>query len=196
MKRSFLLLVAGLFLAMPAAAIYTRAILSPYWATVDRAPDLSGAAPLAVKALSLAIDPDFSDATAWRSPLTGHLLLLANEDAPRSDVTRAAIAVLLGLSVPSSRLLDAFADLAYFGRGCIGIDAAARTYMDTPPAALDAAQAAVLAAVQIAPSHYLANPKQLQDRAQDIYERMQGAGLAVDVDSPQFPVIPVHATCR
>lgn len=59
----------------------------------------------------------------------------------------AVITPLVELTWSKRRILEVYLNVAEFGEGVFGIDAAARHYFGVPPAALSATQAAALAAV-------------------------------------------------
>ncbi|MDE1961649.1 MAG: monofunctional biosynthetic peptidoglycan transglycosylase [Xanthomonadaceae bacterium] len=66
----------------------------------------------------------------------------------------AYFTVLLEITWPKRRILEVYMNIAEFGDGIYGADAAARTFFHEPPARLDGYQSALLAAV-------LPNPKRL-----------------------------------
>lgn len=62
------------------------------------------------------------------------------------------LAVKLDLTYPARRILQLYADAAYFGHGWYGLSAASCGYFGTPPRRLSRAQAAMLARLLTAPS--------------------------------------------
>ncbi len=66
----------------------------------------------------------------------------------------AYFTVLLEITWPKRRILEVYANIAEFGNGIYGADAAARMFFHETPAQLDANQSALLASV-------LPNPKRL-----------------------------------
>lgn len=74
----------------------------------------------------------------------------------------AYFTVMLELTWPKQRILEVYLNIAEFGDGIYGIDAASRTFFHVAPARLDAAQAARLAAV-------LPSPRRLHADAPSAY---------------------------
>mgnify|MGYP001063810412 CR=1 FL=1 len=74
----------------------------------------------------------------------------------------AYFTVLLELTWPKQRILEVYLNIAEFGDGIYGVDAASRAFFHVAPARLDAAQAARLAAV-------LPSPRRLHADAPSAY---------------------------
>jgi len=66
----------------------------------------------------------------------------------------AYFTVLLEVLWPKERILEVYLNVAQFGRGIYGVEAAARRFYHEPAARLDAGQAALLAAVLPDPVHW------------------------------------------
>jgi monofunctional biosynthetic peptidoglycan transglycosylase len=66
----------------------------------------------------------------------------------------AALTVLIEKLWPKRRILEVYLNIAEFGEGNFGVEAAARAYFNQRATRLDAAQAALLAAVLPAPNTY------------------------------------------
>ena len=66
----------------------------------------------------------------------------------------AYLTVLLEALWPKERILEVYLNIAQFGRGTYGVEAAARRFYHEPAARLSAAQAALLAAVLPDPVHW------------------------------------------
>jgi monofunctional biosynthetic peptidoglycan transglycosylase len=66
----------------------------------------------------------------------------------------AYFTVLLEASWPKERILEVYLNIAQFGRGIYGVEAAARRFYHEPAARLTAGQAALLAAVLPDPVHW------------------------------------------
>jgi monofunctional biosynthetic peptidoglycan transglycosylase len=66
----------------------------------------------------------------------------------------AYFTVLLEASWPKERILEVYLNIAQFGRGIYGVEAAARRFYHEPAAHLSAGQAALLAAVLPNPAHW------------------------------------------
>lgn len=87
--------------------------------------------------------------------------------------------VLLEVLWPKSRILSAYLNIAQFGDGIYGADAAARTWFGLPPAALSEQQAAQLAAVLPNPIRMHAGRPStfVLQRAAEIRGQMRNLGL-------------------
>lgn len=91
-------------------------------------------------------------------------LFLSNEQTLWRKLREAAIAVKLERTLSKKRILELYLNLADWGRGAYGAEAAARRYFQVPAAALSLAQAIRLASV-------LPNPHRFKVAADD-NERM------------------------
>ena len=69
----------------------------------------------------------------------------------------AGITVLIELAWPKQRILEVYLNVAEFGRGTWGVQAASRRYFDKDASRLTRAEAALLAAVLPAPKRYRAD---------------------------------------
>jgi monofunctional biosynthetic peptidoglycan transglycosylase len=101
----------------------------------------------------------------------------------RSFVRKAIEAwftALLELCWPKRRILEVYLNVAQFGRGIYGVDAAARTFFSEEPSRLSEWQAALLAAVLPDPERMHAAPPSpyVAQRAREIEDQMAmlGAG--------------------
>ena len=191
--------LASLLCAAPAVA-QTAPDISSILAGIDAAPRWSAVAPLATEAQRLAEDRHFSEATDGRSTITRLLLaktLLPDRPGDRATTKMAEIeaAAAIGAARPADRILDAYVEGLFMGRGCYGIDPAARAFFGKPAAALSAAEAAVLAALPKSPEPLLKQPDKLAKRAAFVVTQMQDAGLAKGVTSADLPRIPASAGC-
>ena len=72
-----------------------------------------------------------------------------------------------------------YADVAYFGHGYYGIDAASAGYFHTSPDQLDWSQAALLAGLVQAPAAYdpLRHPARAEKRRAYVLRRLQATGI-------------------
>lgn len=104
-------------------------------------------------------------------------------------------AAAIGAARPADRILDAYVEGMFLGRGCYGIDPAARAFFGKPAAALTAAEAIVLAALPQSPVPLLKEPDRLAKRAAFVLAQIQAVGLAKGVTSADLPTIPAHANC-
>jgi len=89
------------------------------------------------------------------------------------------LSYMLESRLSKQRILELYLNLAEWGEGIFGIEAAAWHYYQRPAAALTNAQAAHLAAMLPNPRYYQKNPAspQLQARIQRIQSRMQYAHI-------------------
>lgn len=191
--------VTGLMCAACAAA-QTTPDISAVLARIDAAPRWSKLAPLATDAQRLAEDRRFSEATDGRSTITRLLLgQTPHPDLPTDRVTGKLAEIVavaaIGAARPADRILDAYVEGLFLGRGCFGIDPAARAFFGKPAAALTDAEAAVLAALPQSPVPLLKQPDRLAKRAAFVLTQMQAAGLAKGVTLADLPAIPAHAAC-
>jgi penicillin-binding protein 1A len=89
--------------------------------------------------------------------------------ASRRTVARKLLEVRVAQEIEGSfskdEILEMYLNHIYFGHGARGIEAASRHYFGRPARALDVAQAAMLAAMPKAPTHY--DPRLRPDRAKE-----------------------------
>lgn len=90
----------------------------------------------------------------------------------------AYLTLWLELLLPKRRILELYLNVAEFGNGIYGADAAARRLFQRSPDRLSAAQAAMLAAVLPNPKGYRANAPSpwVQQRARNIERQMRNLG--------------------
>jgi monofunctional biosynthetic peptidoglycan transglycosylase len=86
----------------------------------------------------------------------------------------AYFAVVLELCLPKERILELYLNVAEFGPGVFGVEAAARAYFDSSASALDLSQAALLAAV-------LPNPHRLLVARPSDYVRERQEAIVAEV---------------
>lgn len=88
----------------------------------------------------------------------------------------AGITVLIELAWPKQRILEVYLNVAEFGRGTWGVQAASRKYFRKDAAALTRAEAALLAAVLPAPKRFRADaPSNYVRRRQDWIQRQMAS---------------------
>jgi len=103
----------------------------------------------------------------------------------------AAIALALDALVPKEKILEHYLSAIEWGERVWGVEAAARTTFGVPASALNARQAAWLAAMIPNPSWYLARPERHRQRAALIGERAFGNGKSVEEEeSEEAPESP------
>ena len=109
---------------------------------------------------------------------------------PGRDLVRKALEAWLTpqveLLLPKRRIAEVYLNVAEFGPGIYGAEAAARAYFDKPASALSAGEAALLAAVLPSPREWSpARPTvYLQGRARTIRTRIDQLGPMLDCERP------------
>jgi penicillin-binding protein 1A len=93
------------------------------------------------------------------------------------------------------RILAAYLNTIYFGHGCYGVESAARFYFDEHASQLDAAQAALLAAVPKSPLEFdpMAHPQAALDRRNLVIDDMVTQGYLTanaGAAAKQAPLMP------
>lgn len=162
---------------------------------------LTGDVPPRIAAALLATeDSHFTDHIGidWRGALRAPLGLLTGEDLGGStlhqqlarvvyedgatDPLAKARAVVLALKIDrgwtDEQILRMYLDVAYFGHGFYGVEAAAEGYFGRSPADLDWAQATVLVGLVQAPSAYdpLVHPERAAARQAHVLDRLVDVG--------------------
>ncbi|WP_281422540.1 monofunctional biosynthetic peptidoglycan transglycosylase [Agarivorans litoreus] len=90
----------------------------------------------------------------------------------------AGFAALLELNLPKSRIIEIYLNIAEFGPGIFGVEAASLYYFNTPSSQLSVDQAASLAALLPSPYRYKLRPKStfMTNRIAWISQQMQQIG--------------------
>jgi monofunctional biosynthetic peptidoglycan transglycosylase len=90
----------------------------------------------------------------------------------------AYFTVLIETLWPKRRILEVYLNIAEFGRGIYGVDAASQTFFGKPAARLTTEEAALLAAVLPSPKRFHANAPSayVRSRQQWILEQMRSLG--------------------
>jgi monofunctional biosynthetic peptidoglycan transglycosylase len=104
----------------------------------------------------------------------------------------AYFTLLIELSWPKERILEVYLNIAQFGDGVYGVEAAARRFWRKPAARLDSFEAATLAAVLPNPITFKANaPSNYVVKRRDwILAQMRGLGGARYLDELENPTAP------
>jgi len=89
----------------------------------------------------------------------------------------AGITVLIEAAWSKQRILEVYLNIAEFGRGTYGVQAASQEYFDKDAARLSQAEAALLAAVLPAPTRYKANAPSSYVRRRQAWIQRQIASL-------------------
>jgi len=94
------------------------------------------------------------------------------------DLEQLAIAVKLNQAYSRAEILRMYAEVAYYGHGYYGLDAASCGYFGRPPERLTLVQAAMLAGVVNAPTYDdpLVYPAQARTRLVHVISRMAAVG--------------------
>jgi len=95
-----------------------------------------------------------------------------------------ALAVKLHLTYSRAKILSLYAEVAYYGHGYYGLQAASCGYFGHPPAQLTLVQAAMLAGVVNAPTYDdpLNYPKQARARLVHVIGRMAAVGYLTSAE--------------
>ncbi|MGW4947210.1 transglycosylase domain-containing protein [Actinoplanes sp. NPDC004185] len=104
--------------------------------------------PAVANAFVAAVDPDFYD--SGDSLITRRYAQIASGPGEQSGLRIRVIADKAEAGYTKTEILDRYLNRADYGRGAVGLDAAARTYFRKPAPQLSVAEAAVLA-VQLDP---------------------------------------------
>jgi len=120
-------------------------------------------------------------------------------DAARGDnsarkIKEVRVALALEKRFTKGEILSRYLNIAYFGSGAYGIEAAARRYFSKPAATLTLAEAATLAGIVQRPSSYdpLRNPALSTERRDVVLGRMATLGYISQADSDRAQKIPMQ----
>jgi monofunctional glycosyltransferase len=107
----------------------------------------------------------------------------------------AYFTLLIELTWPKERILEVYLNVAQFGDGIYGVEAAAQRFWHKPAARLDRWEAATLAAVLPNPIRFRANAPSpyIQLRRDQILAQMRGLGGASYLDELENPTAPPKA---
>ena len=107
----------------------------------------------------------------------------------------AYFTLLIELTWPKERILEVYLNVAQFGDGIYGVEAAAQRFWRKPAARLDRYEAATLAAVLPSPVRLRANAPSpyVQLRRDQILGQMRGLGGAAYLDELDDPTSPPQA---
>jgi len=105
---------------------------------------------------------------------------------------------LIELTWPKERILEVYLNVAEFGEGIYGVEAAAQRFWRKPAARLNRYEAATLAAVLPNPIRFKANAPSpyIQLRRDQILAQMRGLGGASYLDQLDNPTEPPKAGVR
>jgi len=110
----------------------------------------------------------------------------------------AYFTLLIELTWPKERILEVYLNVAEFGEGIYGVEAAAQRFWHKPAARLDRWEAATLAAVLPNPIRFRANAPSpyIQLRRDQILGQMRGLGGASYLNELENPTAPPKAGPR
>ena len=100
-------------------------------------------------------------------------------------IREAVLAMALETRFSKDQILELYLNKVYFGGGAYGVDSAARKFFGHSGEQLSLAEAAIIAGLVKAPSHYspTADAKAAVDRAQVVLETMQDAGAITPAEA-------------
>ncbi|MGH3273180.1 MAG: transglycosylase domain-containing protein [Streptosporangiaceae bacterium] len=109
------------------------------------------------------------------------------------EAKQVALAVKLKYSYSGSEILRLYADVAYYGNGLYGIQAASCGYFGVRPARLSWPQAAMLAGVVNGPSidDPLTNPANGRAREEHVISRLVATGTLTRAEASQALAVPL-----
>ncbi|MEO8017278.1 MAG: monofunctional biosynthetic peptidoglycan transglycosylase [Pseudomonadota bacterium] len=110
----------------------------------------------------------------------------------------AYFTLLIELTWPKERILEVYLNVAQFGDGIYGVEAAAQRFWRKPAVQLDRYEAATLAAVLPSPLRLRANAPSpyVQLRRDQILAQMRGLGGASYLDELENPTAPPKAAAH
>lgn len=109
-------------------------------------------------------------------------LFLKPERTFERKVQELILAVWLEARLSKKQILELYLNRVYLGNGAYGVDAAARRYFGKSARNINLAEAATIAGLLKAPSHYspVTNPQASEERAQTVLTAMRSAGFIND----------------
>ena len=128
--------------------------------------------------------------------VTPEELEAARGDNSARKLKEVRFALALEKRFTKSEILSRYLNIAYFGSGAYGIEAAARRYFSKPAANLNLVEAATLAGIVQRPTAYdpLRNPELSQERRDVVLSRMAALGYITPEAAEQARAIPVTST--
>lgn len=110
-----------------------------------------------------------------------------------TEAEQVALAVKLYLTYSRPQILQMYADVAYFGNGYYGLEAASCGYFGVPPASLSWAQAAMMAGLVQAPSQDdpVTHPASARAREEHVIGRLVATGKLTRTQADTALAVPV-----
>jgi penicillin-binding protein 1A len=122
-------------------------------------------------------------------------MFLTPERSIKRKVQEVVLAVWLETKYSKDEILEMYLNRVYFGAGAYGIEAAARRYFDREARELTLPQAAMLAGLLPAPSHYAPNrnPQAAKQRAALVLAAMEDQGYISEDQQGEAREAPAQA---
>lgn len=119
----------------------------------------------------------------------------ARGDSSARKIKEVRLALALEKRFTKGEILSRYLNIAYFGSGAYGIEAASRRYFSKPAANLTLAEAATLAGIVQRPTSYdpIRNPELSAERRNVVLDRMASLGYISVADSERAQKIPMQA---
>jgi membrane peptidoglycan carboxypeptidase len=121
------------------------------------------------------------------------MLYTPGETGVKVEAKQVALAVKLRFSYTGAQILQMYADVAYYGGGFYGIQAASCGYFGVEPAGLSWPQAAMLAGVVNGPTidDPLTNPGNARFREEHVFQRLVDTGALTQAEANQALAVPI-----
>jgi len=112
-----------------------------------------------------------------------------------AEAEQIALAVKLRYTFPAAQILRMYADVAYFGQGFYGLEAASCGYYGVPPEQMSWPQAALLAGLVQGPTldDPLVHPAAGRAREQHVIGRLVAVGAITQAQANTYLAIPLTA---
>ncbi len=118
----------------------------------------------------------------------------ARGDSSARKIKEVRLALALEKRFTKGEILSRYLNIAYFGSGAYGIEAASRRYFSKPAANLTLAEAATLAGIVQRPTSYdpIRNPELSTERRDIVLARMASLGYISQADSERAQKMPMQ----
>ena len=119
----------------------------------------------------------------------------ARGDSSARKIKEVRLALALEKRFTKSEILSRYLNIAYFGSGAYGIEAASRRYFSKPASNLTLAEAATLAGIVQRPTSYdpIRNPELSAERRNIVLGRMASQGYVSQADADRAKKIPMQS---
>ena len=119
----------------------------------------------------------------------------ARGDSSARKIKEVRLALALEKRFTKSEILSRYLNIAYFGSGAYGIEAASRRYFSKPASNLTLAEAATLAGIVQRPTSYdpIRNPELSAERRNVVLGRMANLGYVSQADANRAMKIPMQS---